>query len=94
MANKAKPTGNKTNRNEVKIVQEVTTAISVGNDQYLIKSTADGRGVNVQNKQGNLFIPYGQAGKAIVESLTKQVETGSGRTRRRTAAEILAQKGE
>jgi hypothetical protein len=78
----------------VAVVQNVTTAIQVGRDNYLLKGTEDGRGVRLENKQGGVFIPYGAGGKAIIEQLTAQVEAGSGRKRRRTAAEILAAKAD
>jgi hypothetical protein len=81
----------KTEKPKVTVVKEVTYAIPVGRDQYVVKNTADGRGVNVQNKQGNIFIPFGDEGKAILESLNELVDAGSGRNRRRTAAEIKAQ---
>lgn len=83
-------TQSKPSRNAVQVVTEMTTAIKVGSDNYLLKGTADGRGVNIQNKQGSLFIPYGAAGTAILENLTSLLAVGSGRKRRRTKAEIEA----
>jgi hypothetical protein len=80
-------------KESVTVVHQVTTAIQVGRDNYLLKGTEDGRGVNVQNEKGNLFIPYGDAGKAIVTELSKQIGANSGRKRRRTKAEILAANG-
>lgn len=77
---------------EVSVVQNVTTAIQVGRDNYLMKGTSDGRGVRLENKDGGIFIPYGVGGKTILEQLSSQIEAGSGRKRRRTAAEILASK--
>lgn len=77
---------------QISVVQNVTTAIQVGRDNYLLKGTQDGRGVRLENKAGGIFIPYGAGGKAILEQLTSQVDSGSGRKRRRTAAEILAAK--
>lgn len=78
------------NRKSVVVVQEVTYAIPVGRDQYVVKSTADGAGVSVSNKQSTTFIPFGDEGKAILESMSALMEIGSARKRRRTAAEIKA----
>ncbi len=79
-------------KTQVSVVQNITTAIQVGRDNYLLKGTSDGRGVRVENKAGGIFIPYGAGGKAILENLLTQITSGSGRKRRRTAAEILASK--
>ena len=91
----ATPTKRKQNRKaQVSVVQSVTTAVQVGRDNYLMKGTSDGRGVRLENKDGGIFIPYGDGGRAILEQLNTQVEAGSGRRRRRTKAEILASKAE
>ena len=74
------------------VVKNVITAIQVGRDNYLLKTTNDGRGVRIENKDGSVFVPFGEAGKLIVQNLMEQVQTGSGRTRRRTKAEILSQR--
>lgn len=96
MSENAQGTAPKTQnrKGQVSVVQNVTTAVQVGRDQYIIQGTSDGRGVRVENSQNSLFIPYGEGGKAILAALTTQVETGSGRKRRRTAAEIAASKAE
>lgn len=76
-------------------VSVVTSAmvVEVGNDNYLLKPTNDGRGVRVENSGGSIFIPFGQAGKAILRTLGQlqpaTVKATPKRTRR-TKAQIAA----
>lgn len=81
--------------NKVTVIQETTTAIQVGKDYYLVKTTSDGRGVHLENKEHSIFIPFGEGGKAIVNSLTEKVNavTPKQTKRRRTQLEIMAQGG-
>jgi hypothetical protein len=79
---------------DVSVMQQVTTVVTVGKDNYLIKKTEDGRGVHIENGDRSLFIPLGEAGKVIVKSLVSLVGEGQtvlrNRRKRRTKAEIEA----
>ena len=75
----------------VKILEETTVAIQVGKDVYGIKTTNDGRGIRMENKQGSIFIPFGAEGKAIVDYLKKKVDGAKNTGRRRTSLELVAQ---
>jgi hypothetical protein len=77
-------------KTSVTVVRQVTTAIQVGRDNYLMKATEDGRGVRLENEAGGVFIPFGEAGQAIVKNLSELVGSTTPRKRRRTKAEILA----
>lgn len=85
----------KNKQNKIQIVQEAVTAIQSGKDVYVLKSTSDGKGVRIENKQGNIFIPKGDVGLAIARQLLAQVETAvskTGKRSRRSAIVAAAQK--
>lgn len=80
--------------NTVEIVTETVTAIRVGKDVCTIKPTNDGRGLRIENKSGGIFIPFGAEGKAIVDTMKRQVDSNDGVSKghRRTRTRIEAQK--
>ena len=53
------------------------SVITQGSDVYILQPTSDGRGVNVQNAKGNLFVPSGQIGADIAKEILRLVNTKS-----------------
>lgn len=79
------------------IVRENASVIQVGSDLVFVTATKDGRGVFVENGQSNLFIPKGDAGKAILSAVTKTLagmsEAPVKRTRR-SSEEVQAERAD
>lgn len=57
-------------------------AVTVGNDNYLINPTTDGRGIRLENRDSSVFIPYGTDGLNLVNTVRERIETNSTRESR------------
>jgi hypothetical protein len=84
--------GKKTVKNEASVTRGVS-AIQVGNDTYQVAPTKDGRGIDVRNANGQIFIPVGNAGQLLgreILSLTKVQAVTKAKRKRRTKEQIEA----
>lgn len=76
------------------VVNRNTSVIEVGNDSYQIAPVSNGRGVDLRNSAGRIFIPMGETGQAIARellNLTKvQVVAAKVKRTRRTKVQMDA----
>ena len=49
------------------------TAVTVGTDTYLLNPTSDGRGIRIENKSDSIFVPYGNDGIRLVNTLRESL---------------------
>jgi hypothetical protein len=85
----------------VNVTRITRSIVPVGEDNYEIRATDDGKGVLITNKNGTMFVPSGENGRTILNEALGYVgndakpaaktNAGNGQKRvRRTAEQIAA----